>query len=81
MLTPPQVVENYFLESRHQILEIAAMMDRYDVAVQRHVGDGAAGVPAAGQKIELLRKALAIAADPKPAGDRTVALLELFATG
>jgi len=76
MLTPPQVLENYFLESRHQILEIAAMMDRYDAAVQRSGGHGAAG-----QKIELLRKALAIAADPKPAGDRTVALLELFATG
>ncbi len=80
MLTPSQVIENYFLESRHQILEIAAMMDRYDVAVQRRGGNGAAG-PAPGQKIELLRKALAIAADPKPAGDRTVALLELFATG
>lgn len=80
MLTPPQVIENYFLESRHQILEIAAMMDRYDAAMQRG-GNGAAGAPANGQKIELLRKALAIAADPKPAGDRTVALLELFATG
>lgn len=81
MLTPPQIIENYFLESRHQILEIAAMMDRYDVAVQRCGGNGASGGPASGQKIELLRKALAIAADPKPAGDRTVALLELFATG
>jgi hypothetical protein len=76
MLTPPQVLENYFLESRHQILEIAAMMDRYDAAVQRSGGSGATA-----QKIDLLRKALAIAAEPKPAGDRTVALLELFATG
>jgi hypothetical protein len=81
MLTPPQIIENYFLESRHQILEIAAMMDRYDAAMQRSSGNGAAGGPTTGQKIELLRKALAIAADPKPAGDRTVALLELFATG
>ena len=76
MLTPPQVLENYFLESRHQILEIAAMMDRYDAAVQRSGGSAATA-----QKIDLLRKALAIAAEPKPAGDRTVALLELFATG
>jgi hypothetical protein len=81
MLTPPQVVENYFLESRHQILEIAAMMDRYDAAVQRSGGNGASGGPATAAKIALLRKALAIAADPQPAGDRTVALLELFATG
>ncbi|RLS35532.1 MAG: hypothetical protein DWH79_01850 [Planctomycetota bacterium] len=81
MLTPPQVVENYFLESRHQILEIAAMMDRYDVAVQQHGSHGTAAGPATEQKISLLRKALAIAADPKPTQDRTVALLELFATG
>ncbi len=78
MLTPLQVVENYFLESRHQILEIAAMMDRYDAAMQRSGGNGAAATE---QKITLLRKALAIAADPKPAQDRTVALLDLFATG
>lgn len=81
MLTPSQVLENSFLESRHQILEIAAMMDRYDVAVRRCEGNGAAAEPATAGKIELLRKALAIAADATPAGDRTVALLELFATG
>jgi hypothetical protein len=52
------------------------MMDRYDAAVQRSGGSGATA-----HKIDLLRKALAIAAEPKPAGDRTVALLELFATG
>ncbi|MFM7077200.1 MAG: hypothetical protein ACKO3G_14225 [Planctomycetaceae bacterium] len=77
MLTPPQVVDTYFLESRHQILEIAALMDRYDAAVER---SGAGGGPGAEQKLEVLRRALAIAADPRPAGERTVALLELFAT-
>lgn len=77
MLTPPQVVDTYFLESRHQILEIAALMDRYDAAVER---SGAAGGPGAERKLEVLRRALAIAADPRPAGERTVALLELFAT-
>jgi len=76
MLTPPQVVETYFLESRHQILEIAALMDRYDAAVER----AGAGGAAAERKLEILRRALAIAADPRPAGERTVALLELFAT-
>lgn len=77
MLTPPQVVDTYFLESRHQILEIAALMDRYDAAVER---SGAGGGDAAERKLEVLRRALAIAADPRPAGERTVALLELFAT-
>ena len=76
MLTPPQVLEASFLESRHQILEIAALMDRYDAAVER----AGAGGPADAQRLAILRKALAIAADPKPARDRTVSLLELFAT-
>ena len=35
MLTPAQVAETYFLESRHQLLEIAAYLDRYDAAVAR----------------------------------------------
>ncbi len=76
MLTPSQVLELSFLESRHQILEIAAMMDRYDAATAR---TGSAG-PADAKQLAILRQALAIAADPKPAQDRTVALLELFAT-
>lgn len=80
MLTPAQVVEHFFLESRHQILEIAATMDRYDAAVRRGAGGTAAERPADAAKIALLRRALAIAADPNPAGDRTVALLELFAS-
>ena len=35
MLKPSQVVDTYFLESRHQLLEIAAYLDRYDAAVAR----------------------------------------------
>ena len=76
MLTPPQVLEHDYLVSRHQILEIAAMMDRYDAALER-AGSGGQGDA---KQLAILRKALAIAADPKPAQDRTVALLELFAT-
>ena len=52
------------------------MMDRYDAAVDRSGAGGAAEA----RKLAVLREALAIAADPKPAKDRTVALLELFAT-
>jgi hypothetical protein len=36
MLKPSQVVDTYFLESRHQLLEIAAYLDRYDAAVARN---------------------------------------------
>jgi hypothetical protein len=79
MLTPSQVVENYFLESRHQLLEIAAYLDRYDAAVAR--GQDRNGHAAADEKrLAVIRRALQIVAEQKPAKERTVALLELFAT-
>jgi hypothetical protein len=79
MLSPAQVAETYFLESRHQLLEIAAYLDRYDAAVAR---SGAANGQLVGaeKKLEAIRRALAIVAEKKPARERTVALLELFAT-
>jgi hypothetical protein len=75
-LSPAQVADTYFLESRHQLLEIAAYLDRYDAAVARAGGrDGHAT-----RKLEVIREALAIIAEEKPTHERTVALLELFAT-
>lgn len=76
MLSPDQVVETYFLESRHQLLEIAALLDRLDAAVARE-GHGP-GAPAAA-KLAVLKEAIAALVDGRPAGERTVALLELFA--
>jgi hypothetical protein len=35
MLTPSQVVDEYYLEVRCKLLEIAAIMDRYDRAKER----------------------------------------------
>jgi hypothetical protein len=78
MLTPAQVAETYFLESRHQLLEIAATLDRYDAAVAR--AGGRNGNPADDGRLAVLRRALGIVADPQPGQERTVALLELFAT-
>ena len=43
MLTPPQIVETYFLESRYMLLEIAAYLDRYDAAVNRDQADNSIG--------------------------------------
>jgi len=79
MLTPSQVAENYFLESRHQLLEIAAYLDRYDAAVGRSGGRN--GQAADDRKFAMIRRALEIVAEQKPAQERTVALLELFAAG
>ena len=79
MLTPSQIVDAYFLESRHQLLEIAAYLDRYDTAVAR-AGDRNGHAAADDKKLAVIRRALEIVAEPKPAKERTVALLELFAT-
>jgi len=79
MLNPSQVVETYFLESRHQLLEIAAYLDRYDAAAAR-AGDRNGHAAADEKKLAVIRQALQIVAEHKPAKERTVALLELFAT-
>jgi hypothetical protein len=76
MLTATQAAENYFLESRHMLLEIAAHFDRYDAAAARSSnGKGAGGA----DKMTRLREAIAILAAPRADRERTVALLELFA--
>jgi len=75
MLSPDQVVEAYFLEARHQLLEIAALLDRHDAAVAR---EGHGSSPAGDAKLATLRQAIATLANDRPASERTVALLELF---
>ena len=76
MLSPNQVIDTYFLEARHQLLEVAALLDRYDAAVGRTGGPGRRDGDA---RLEALRAALDVLADRAAAGERTVALLELFA--
>ncbi|MFZ4731355.1 MAG: hypothetical protein ACOYK7_02305 [Pirellulales bacterium] len=79
MLSPAQVAEQYFLESRHQLLEIAAYLDRYDAAVARTQSTNGQ-LAGAERKLEVIRRALVIVAEKAPGRERTVALLELFAT-
>ena len=80
MLTAAQVAETYFLESRHQLLEIAAHFDRYDAAVAREAaGNGRSAGRDEDGRMSRLREALAILAAPRAERERTVALLELFA--
>lgn len=75
MLSPRQVLDTYYLEARRDLLEVAALLDRYDAAV------GRVGSPAdEEEKLAILRRALTLLADSDaPRGDRTAALLELFA--
>jgi hypothetical protein len=83
MLTPQQTVETYFLEARHMLLEVAALLDRHDAAVARagasRNGSPATGDAAAAEKLAVLREALALLAAKQADGERTVKLLELFA--
>ena len=74
MLSSQQVLDTYFLEARRDLLEIAALLDRYAVAVERE------GSPEGDEaKLEILHRALAHLADTEaPSGERTKALLELF---
>jgi hypothetical protein len=76
MLSPDEVLEAYFLEARHQLLEVAALLDRHDAAVAR---EGCGAGPAATAKLAMLRQAIATLGDDRPVQERTVALLQLFA--
>ncbi|NUQ63436.1 MAG: hypothetical protein HUU20_13235 [Pirellulales bacterium] len=73
MLNPQQVVDRYFLESRCQLLEIAATLDRYDLA-SRENGTAGADDP----RWERLYQSLEILADRGATPDRAERLLKLF---
>jgi hypothetical protein len=79
MLSPEQVVDTYYLEARHMLLEIAALLDRHDAAAARSGRPANAGSPATEAKLATLREALGILRVTPADRDRTVALLELFA--
>jgi hypothetical protein len=75
MLTPKQIIESEYLEARCSLLEIAAMLDRYYIAIAR---DGK--VVEKPQKIDCLQEALALLAKEDNSTARTEQLLHLFAT-
>lgn len=71
MQTARQVLDMYFLDIRHGLLEVGAFLDRYDAACRRD------GAPDDATRIELVRGALAILADPAST-DRAETLLNHF---
>lgn len=74
MLTEREVVDHYFLETRCQLLEIAASLDRYDVAAARNASSGAALDP----RWQKVYRALEILAQPAVEPQRAETLLRLF---
>lgn len=73
MLTASQVMEKYFLDARAMILELAALLDRYDRARASE-----ADSPPVDPRMELLYKALGILADRTTTPDRVERLLVMF---
>ncbi|HOM15737.1 MAG TPA: hypothetical protein PLQ00_00305 [Thermoguttaceae bacterium] len=73
MLTASEVVEKYFLDARAMLLELAALLDRYDRACSQ-----ANNSPPEDPRMELLYQALAVIADRKTNPDRVERLLVMF---
>lgn len=75
VLHPQQVIETYFLENRHMLLELAAFFDRYDIAVERQGGQAADE-----RKLDALRQSLQVLCDGDGDTPRVERLLALLAT-
>jgi len=72
MLKPREVLDQYYLDTRCQLLEIAATLDRYDFAGQ---GDNA---PASDQRLEQIYRSLDLLSRRDTATDRSERLLNLY---
>ena len=73
MLSAQRVLDEYFLDTRCMLLEIAATLDRYDASAGR---DGAQGE--IDPRLAGIREALDMLADREAQTDRTEKLLRLF---
>lgn len=74
MLSAPEVLDRYYLETRCQLLELAATLDRLDLAVEREGNTTVAADP----RLERLRTTLDMLADRKATPDRAERVLRLF---
>jgi hypothetical protein len=74
MLSAPEVLDQYYLETRCQLLELAATLDRLDLAIQRDADESVAE----DSRLERLRTTLDMLADRKATPDRAERMLRLF---
>ncbi len=72
MLKPQEVLDRYYLETRCMLLETAAVLDRYDAAVERE-----GSIAEDELKLNVLHKALQVLAEPE-GKERAEELLKLF---
>ena len=74
MLSAAKTLDNYFLDTRCMLLEIAATLDRYDQAVDREC-EPAAEID---DRLDKIHQALALLAERDTTSDRAERLLNLF---
>jgi hypothetical protein len=72
MLNAEQVLDEYFLDARCMLIEIAATLDRYDAAGERE------GTPPASPRLDQIYQSLGILADRQSGSNRAEQLLTLF---
>jgi len=75
ILTPSQVLANYYLDTRWHLLETAAMLDRAQRGEAAHPEDASMKTDL---RAELLREALNVLASDSPEPNRTERLLMIF---
>ena len=73
-MTAKQVLDEYFLDTRCMLLEIAATLDRHDAASARAPGEAGPGDP----RLEKVYRSLAILVDENAGPNRAEQLLSLF---
>ena len=74
MLTSEQVLDEYFLDTRCMLVEIAATLDRYDVAGKCTGGSESGTDP----RLEKIYHSLSVLADKSAGPSRAERLLNLF---
>jgi hypothetical protein len=74
MLTAKQVLDQYFLDTRCMLIEIAALLDRYDRAAAAGDEQAVAGV----DRLDQIYQALTLLAERETTAKRSERLLNLF---
>ncbi|MHB0960121.1 MAG: hypothetical protein ACYC6N_07505 [Pirellulaceae bacterium] len=74
MLTAENVLDLYFLDTRCMLIEIAAVLDRYDRAEQHTPGVMPSGV----DRLDRIYQALTLLAERETTANRSERLLNLF---
>ncbi len=74
MLSAEKVLDHYFLDTRCMLIEIAAVLDRFDRALQRDPQ----GAASADDRLDRVYQALTLLAERETAANRSERLLNLF---